>query len=110
VSAGANGSVEGDRAEAQALLDVLGEAAARTPLIAVKASLGETIDAAGLLQAAVALSAMSSGRAPPIARLEEPEVPGLRYATRPLDVAAGHALVTATSQTGACSALVLSMS
>jgi len=108
VSAGADGSPHGDRDEARALIDLLGSAAGRTPVTAVKASFGDTLDAAGLLQAAVALAALRSGKAPPIAHLEEPDVAGLAYITRERVIEGRHALVTSRSQTGACSALVLS--
>jgi 3-oxoacyl-(acyl-carrier-protein) synthase len=83
--------------------------AASVPVIASKANLGDSIDAGGLLQTVVALSAMRSGRAPPIVGLEEPEVPGLRYVTREASVEPGYALVTSTSHAGGCSALVLSV-
>ena len=73
----------------------------------MKASLGNAVDAAGLLQAAVALAALRSGRAPPIAGLEEPDVPGLAYVTQERELAGRDALVTSISQSGACSALVL---
>jgi hypothetical protein len=42
--------------EAQALLELLGERAAHTPVIAVKAALGETLEAAGLLHSLVAFA------------------------------------------------------
>ncbi len=109
VSAGANGSPEGDRAEARALLGALGEAAASVPVIAPKANLGDSIDAGGLLQAVAALSAMRSGQAPAIAGLEQPEIPGLGYSIGEARVDPGYALVTSTSHAGGCSALVLSV-
>jgi len=118
VSSGANGSVAGDLAEASALREVLGACAAHTPVMAIKGNLGEGLDAGGLLQAIVALSALRGGLAPPvlppILELAEPEVPGLRYvrvesgsSPRGGGVKGRHALVTATSSTGACSALIL---
>jgi 3-oxoacyl-[acyl-carrier-protein] synthase II len=107
VSSGAGGSVEGDRAEARALAEVLGAAAPHTPVAAVKGNLGDAVDASGLLQAVVALAALREGRAPPIAGLEAPEVAGLGYLERAAPVAAPSALVTATSFAGAASALVL---
>lgn len=108
VSAGANGQPTTDRAEARALVAVLGDTAARTPVMAVKANLGETADASGLIQSLAAVSALRSGSAPPIVRLDEPEVPGLRYLRHEAKVEAGYALVTSRSVSGACSALVLS--
>jgi 3-oxoacyl-(acyl-carrier-protein) synthase len=108
VSAGANGVPEVDRAEAQALLDFFGEQAPHTPVIAVKAALGETLEATGLLQSLVALQSLTSKQAPPIVGLKAPLLPGLDYATRVRDLRDGPALVTCTSSTGACSALLLS--
>jgi 3-oxoacyl-(acyl-carrier-protein) synthase len=108
VSSGANGVPEVDRAEAQALLDFLGEQAPHTPVIAVKAALGETLEATGLLQSLVALQSLTSKQAPPIVGLKAPLLTGLDYATRVRDLRDGPALVTCTSSTGACSALLLS--
>jgi 3-oxoacyl-(acyl-carrier-protein) synthase len=99
---------ERDRSEARALVALLGDAAAQPPVVAAKASLGECVDASGLLQMLVALFALRSGAVPPIPALDEPDVPGLRYARPHMTVDDGHALATATSSTGACSALVLS--
>lgn len=109
VSAGANGSAR-DRAEAAGLVDALAGDGGRPPVMAVKANLGEMVDASGIVQALAALDALQTRRAPPILDLEEPEIPALNYA-RGRDgapVAEGCALVTSLSSTGACSALVLS--
>ena len=108
VSAGASGSPAGDAAEARAIAGVLGDGAAETPVMAIKANLGDVFDAAGLVQGIAALSAMRSGRAPGITGLEEPEVPGLGYLRREAAIQARHALATSISYEGACSALVLS--
>lgn len=107
VSSGASGSVEGDRAEARALLSVFGESASRTTVTAPAGNLGDSMDAMGLVAALVAIAAMRSGIAPPIARLDQPEVPGLRYAATELGIDARSALVTSTSLSGAASAVVL---
>jgi 3-oxoacyl-[acyl-carrier-protein] synthase II len=107
VASGANGMPSVDAAEAHALLALLGPGA-KAPITAVKSALGETIDASGLLAAAAALASLGGAPAAPIVGLERPAVPGLRLLTRAEPVAGDHALVTATSQTGACSALVLS--
>jgi 3-oxoacyl-[acyl-carrier-protein] synthase II len=107
VASGANGSVEGDRAEARAILSVLGGSAPRTAVIAPAASLGDCQDASGLVQALVAIAALRSGVAPPIARLEQPEVAGLRYLVEETAIDTRTALVTSTSLFGAASALVI---
>jgi 3-oxoacyl-[acyl-carrier-protein] synthase II len=108
VSAGAAGSPEGDRVEAQALLGLLGDGAPRTAVTAVKGNLGDSVDASGLLQVLVAMSSLRDGKAPPIAGLEAPELPGLRYLTEETPLSTSHALVTSTSQSGSCSAAVIS--
>lgn len=108
VSSGAGGSVEGDRAEARALLAVLGDAASRTVVTAPAGNLGDSMDAMGLVATLVAIAAMRSGVAPPIARFEQPEVAGLRYAAAELAIDARSALVTSTSLSGGASAVVLS--
>lgn len=111
VGTGANGLREHDDAHARALLAVLGSAAGRVPLSAVKANLGETFDASGLLQSIAAIASLRSGVVPPIARLRSPCWRGLRYPVEPSALASDtrHALITATSFTGACSALVMAM-
>ena len=108
VSAGASGSVEGDRSEAQALRTVLGAGGGRVPVTAVKSCLGESFDAGGLFQCLAALGAIRSARVPPIRGLEQPEAEGLRLVQRELEVPIGHALVTTTSTDGGCAAAVLS--
>jgi 3-oxoacyl-(acyl-carrier-protein) synthase len=107
VSTGANGLPEHDAAEARALLAALGPVAARPPIIAVKANLGEMFDVAGLLQSIVGIAALRSRTAPGIARLRRPSVPGLRYLAEPGPLSGDYALMTAISFSGACSALVL---
>jgi len=106
-SSGADGSERTDRAEAQALLKVVDGFSDRVPVIAVKANLGDALDAAGLLQTFVALAALSGRPAPAIAGLQEPRVPGPHYVSEPTAIAPGRALVTASSHTGACAALVV---
>jgi len=108
VCSGASGSRPGDAAEAHAIADVLGGAAARVPVSAPKANLGDSWDASGLVQAVSAISAMESGKAPPIVGLEDAEVPGPNYLLEEASLAVHHALVTSISHDGACSALVLS--
>ncbi len=108
MSSGANGWPVVDRAEACALLSVLGESSERPAVTAIKAALGDTLDASGLIQTVVAMSALAGTPAPFIARLGEAAFPGLRYLTEPSTIEQGHALITGTSHTGACSALVIS--
>ena len=70
VFAAANGSVELDAAEAEALGGVLGERAGRTPVVALKASLGETFAGAGPLHCAAAGLSLAEGLLPPTAEVE----------------------------------------
>jgi len=105
--AGAAGSVELDRDEAEALRTALGEDAPRTPVAAPKACLGESFDAGGLFQCLPALGAFRSGRLPPIPGLAEPEVAGLGYLRAAGQARVDRALVTAAAPDGACSAAVL---
>jgi 3-oxoacyl-(acyl-carrier-protein) synthase len=104
---GANGSARDDAAHVEALTNVLGTRAAQTPVIAPKASLGESLDPSGLVASIVALSALKARHAPPIARLTSPRTAGLRLLAEPLEIATGPALLTAISPSGSCSALVL---
>jgi 3-oxoacyl-(acyl-carrier-protein) synthase len=138
VSSDANGVPAGDRARAQALLEVffaqggrdraaggggsamaghggnLGDqrvasVAGSGPVVtALKGNLGELLDVSGILQCIAALSALRERVAPPIVRFERPVVPGLRYAVAATDLAAGPALLTAAASSGACSALLVS--
>jgi 3-oxoacyl-[acyl-carrier-protein] synthase II len=106
-SSGANGVAHVDRAEARALLRILGDSAGRVPVAAIKANLGDALDAAGLLQTIVALATLSGRPAPVISGLTEPGVPGLSYLDGAKAILGSHALITATSQTGTCSAVVV---
>jgi 3-oxoacyl-(acyl-carrier-protein) synthase len=74
VSAGASGSVAGDRQEAHGLAEGLGaEVAGGVPVTAVKAMLGEGLGASGALQTVALIQAMGTGTLPGIAGLEEAE-------------------------------------
>jgi 3-oxoacyl-(acyl-carrier-protein) synthase len=107
--AGANGWARDDAAHVEALANVLGARAEQTPVIAPKASLGESFDPSGLVASIVALSALRARRAPPIARLTAPRPGGLRLLAEPAELGPGSALLTAVSPSGSCSALVLSL-
>jgi 3-oxoacyl-[acyl-carrier-protein] synthase II len=105
VAASAAGSPRLDRAEAQAIETSVGR---DVPVMAIKAMTGETLGAAGALQAIAALESMRGGRLPGIAGFvrPQPEVHlDLASATRPLD--ASRALVTAVAPEGNCAALVI---
>lgn len=109
VAVGANGSVAGDRAEAQGLVRALGAAARSVPVMATKASLGEALGASGAISVIAALEALQRGELPGIAGLEERDgaVPlsGAQARTRAL--AMRNAVVQAIGFDGLASAVVV---
>ena len=106
VSASASGHPILDLREALAIAAAVGT---RTPVTAIKSMTGESLGAAGPLQAVIALQAMRCRRLPGVSGLLDVD-PGVRIdvdaSTRPL--AADRALVTAMSHEGNAVALVLS--
>lgn len=108
--AGAGGIAASDREHARALIDALGAAGPRICVGAPKGNLGETLDPSGLLQCIAALHSLSERVAAPIAGLEHPVLPGLRYATGETELPEGAALLTAVSSTGSCTSLIVSAS
>lgn len=79
VNAHGTGTRQNDAMEAQALLDLLGGAASKTWVSSSKAQLGHTLGAAGAIEAALTVLAVSRGEVPPTAGLVDPDVPGLRH-------------------------------
>ena len=81
VSAGANSSIVADRKEAQGIEAFLGTNR-RGPVVgSIKAATGETMGAAGALQAAAAVGAMQRGRIPPtLTHVRPEETFALRFA------------------------------
>jgi 3-oxoacyl-[acyl-carrier-protein] synthase II len=110
LSASANGSPAGDRAEAEGVARVWGDAAAALPVTAVKALLGEALGASGAFQVIAALAALAGGELPGVAGLTAPD-PGLplrpRAGNRP--IAARACAVDAVGFDGPCCALVLAV-
>jgi 3-oxoacyl-[acyl-carrier-protein] synthase II len=109
LSAAANGSVTGDRAEAAAIAEVFGRRAADLPVTAVKSMLGEALGASGGFQAVALLGTLSDGTLPGILGLERTEegfpLAGASAATR--QIAVLRALLTALSTDGHACAVVL---
>ncbi len=109
VSASANGSVAGDRAEAAGIAAALGGHAANLPVTAVKSMLGEALGASGGFQAVALLETLRTGSLPGILGLERVEdgfpLTGAAAATR--EVAARRALLTALSTDGHACAVIL---
>jgi 3-oxoacyl-[acyl-carrier-protein] synthase II len=108
VSLSARGSVPLDRAEAIGVGSALGERAASLPVTAVKSLLGESLGAAGALQAAMLVAAMQSGRLPGVAGLEQLEsgLPLLAASADTREVNLRTGLVTALGLDGGVCAAV----
>jgi 3-oxoacyl-[acyl-carrier-protein] synthase II len=108
ICSGANGHPLDDEAQAHALCAMFYAWTPKPPvLMAPKASLGESMDAGGLLQVLTGLSALRGGMAPMIPGLEEPRVSGPRYARQTCRVERGTLLALANSRSGSTSALLL---
>jgi len=109
LSAAANGSVTGDRAEAAAIAEVFGGRAGELPVTAVKSMLGEALGASGGFQAVALLGTLNTGILPGILGLERTEegfpLTGASAATR--QVAVRRALLTALGTDGHACAVVL---
>jgi 3-oxoacyl-[acyl-carrier-protein] synthase II len=110
VFGGANSSPAGDRLEARTLRATFDGDAGCPPVSAIKSMCGECLDASGALQAAAALLALTEQVVPPTINHrvadEECDVDCVPNAARRMAVT--HALVTASSYAGHCSALLLS--
>src|SRR6185503_17967538 len=79
VNAHGTGTLPNDRMEAKALRAALGDGASRAFVSSSKGQLGHTLGAAGALEAAVTVLALSRGEVPPTAGLRAPEDPTLRH-------------------------------
>ncbi len=73
VNAHATSTLEGDRAELQAIRTILGENASRVAVTANKSMLGHTLGAAGAIEAISSILAIRTGRIPPTINLEHPD-------------------------------------
>lgn len=78
VNAHGTGTPQNDAMEAAALREVFG-ADAETWVSSSKAQLGHTLGAAGAIEAAISVLALSRGAVPPAIGLSDPELPGLRH-------------------------------
>ena len=108
VSLSARGSVALDRAEAVGVGRAMGGRAAAVPVTAIKGQLGESLGAAGALQAALSVAAIRSGRLSGIAGLRRAES-GMPLAAASADsreLVIQHALVTALGFDGGVCAAV----
>ncbi len=109
VSAAANGSVLGDRHEAQGLAALFAGVPEGPPVTAVKSMLGETLGASGAFATIALVESMRAGVLPGIRGLEEPEaglpLGGLDAEAR--QIAARRGLVSAVGLDGNVAALVV---
>ena len=110
VSAGANGSLEGDLREARALVSVFSEEV--PPITATKSAFGESLGASAALQTLTAIEASRRNEWPGIAGLEQTDpdlsLPGIGANPRRLDERESRlGLVTSTGLDGQSSAMVL---
>ena len=105
VSAGANGLVRADAAEARALAATADGAA----VTAVKSSLGESFGAGGGFQALTLLETLRSGRLPGVSGWEQadPDFPALDLRSGARNVSARRGLLTAVSYDGLACAVVI---
>ena len=105
----ANGSPVGDRIEAQALSEVFGSGVSRTPFIAIKASVGDCLEASGVLQIIAALGSMARRELPPALRAPDldPAWPFDCVTEGPRLFQGGHCLVNCFSRDGVASSVVI---
>jgi len=73
VNAHATSTVEGDRAELQAIRTILGRRAPQVPVTANKSMLGHTLGAAGAIEAITSILTIRTGDIPPTINLVEPD-------------------------------------
>ena len=76
VNAHATSTPEGDRAELQAIRQILGERAAQVPVSANKSQLGHSLGAAGGIEAALTVLTLREGCLPPTINLERVDEAG----------------------------------
>jgi 3-oxoacyl-[acyl-carrier-protein] synthase II len=109
VSASANGSVRGDRREAQALKAIFQDCPDRVAVTAIKSMLGEALGGAGALQAAELVQAMHQQTLPGIPHLEQVEDRFLRQTISPLgrEMKLRNGLINSVGFDGHCCSLVL---
>lgn len=105
-----NGSIDGDREQALAVIDVFGQAPHAPPAVAPKAVTGETWAASGPIGVVTALEAMRTGVVPGRSKVfaPDPDLAGLHLPRESYDRAVRHALVLDASAGGQIAALVLS--
>ena len=106
---GANGSKQGDLAEAEALGEVFGSRLPKIPVFPVKGLTGECLDASGAFQVAAAVVFIEGGR-PSVSHLGEtdPACGPLNLTGDGESTSPDHVLVVSLSETGGAAAAVIS--
>jgi 3-oxoacyl-[acyl-carrier-protein] synthase II len=109
VSASANGSLHGDRYEAEAIATMFHGRLHNLPVTAIKSMLGETLGASGALQTIALAQSMHDGLFPGIHHLEHIEadfpLPLASPKSQTIDLASG--LINSIGLDGNCCSLVL---
>ncbi|OLE50909.1 MAG: hypothetical protein AUG51_25760 [Acidobacteria bacterium 13_1_20CM_3_53_8] len=109
LSASANGSRQGDRDEAQALVATFSSNSHRLPVTAIKSMLGETLGASGAMQALDMVETMRDGVLPGTINLGETEddfpFPWISTVRRKIDPHNG--LINSVGFDGHCCSLIL---
>lgn len=106
----ANGSRVGDVVEAQALCQVFGSRIPEIPLVAIKANVGDCLEASGALQIIAALDAVRRQELPPVPRTPDVD-PAWSFdwvSDGPRPFRGDHCLVNAFSHDGVASSVVIS--
>ncbi|MFA5125292.1 MAG: beta-ketoacyl-[acyl-carrier-protein] synthase family protein [Patescibacteria group bacterium] len=110
ISANANSTREADRIEAEAIQEVFGSAAQKTPVSAIKSMVGETFSASGAMQLAAASGSIEQGFIPPTVNFKERDPDcGLNCkagVSQKADI--NHVLVSCFGPSGVNTAVVLS--
>ncbi len=111
VSAAANGSVAGDRHEAEGLAAAFGGTLDR-PVTAVKSMLGETLGASGAFGTIALIESMRAGVLPGVRGLEEPDasLPAGGLSAEPREISGTRGLVDAVGLDGNVAALIVEAS
>jgi len=109
VSASANSSVAGDRAEADAIRNVFGSTTDRLHISAVKSMTGESLSASTGVQVCASALALHEGVIPPTINSEEQDSDcNIPLFSETREVKIKTALISAGTATGLAGALVLS--
>jgi len=111
INAHATSTPAGDIAEAHAILEVLGDAAAGAAVTATKSMTGHMLGAAGAVEAIATVLAIRDGIAPAIRNLDEPDdeitLDLIRHDNRKIDFAGKAALSNSVGFGGANAAVVI---